>query len=51
MTPSDLIDMIKILSALESWGLGAKETLPGYLHDDLNAMINKLTAEILKGKE
>ena len=48
MTKEQLLDVIKLLSALESWSFAEKHSLPGYLHDQLSASIEVLTHEVLK---
>jgi len=48
MTPPDLLKLLRLLSALESWAFSTKTALPDYLHDDLGAMITRLEEEILK---
>ena len=47
MTKPDLLEIIKLLSALESWGLSQKEPFPDYLHDRLLDTIEKLSKEVL----
>ena len=47
MTKPDLLEIIKLLSALESWGFSQKESLPDYLHDRLLDSIEKLSKEVL----
>lgn len=51
MTPQELIQMIRILSGLESWAFAQKERFPDYLHDDLHAMLEVLERELLKDKQ
>ena len=48
MTKADWLDVIKLLSALESWGLSQKEPFPDYLHDRLLDTVEKLSKEVLK---
>ena len=48
MDKKDLLALMRLLSALESWSLSAERTLPDYLHDDLSRMVTLLEAEILK---
>ena len=48
MNKADCLDVIKLLSALESWGFSQKENLPDYLHDRLLDAIEKLSKEVLK---
>ena len=51
MTTTELLALMRLLSALESWGLGAQKTLPDYLHDDLSVAIGRIEEEILKGQK
>ena len=48
MTKQQLIELIKILSALESWSFADKHRLPDYLLDKLELQIEILTNEVLK---
>ena len=48
MTRADLLETLKLLSALESWGFSVKSPLPDFLHERLCDAIDKLTAEVLK---
>ena len=41
------LEIIKILSALESRGFSNKQMLPDYLHDQLQTAIEELTKEVL----
>ena len=36
MTKEQALDIIKLLSALESWSFSLKESLPDYLHEYLH---------------
>lgn len=47
MTKEQALQMIKLLSALESWSFSAKEHLPDYLHDDLCVNIKVLERIVL----
>lgn len=42
------IDLIKLLSALESWSFSSGTTMPDYLFERLDSSIEKLTEEILR---
>ena len=42
------LDIIKLLSALESWGFSTKENLPDFLHENLQTIVEKLSNEVLK---
>lgn len=48
MSKKELLAMMRLLSALESWGFSSGNRLPDYLHDDLCRMVTWLEAEILK---
>ena len=50
MTIKDLLALMRLLSALESWALSQQEALPCYLGDDIASMIGKIESEILKAK-
>ena len=49
MTKKQLLEMVKLLSALESWGYSSQHPIPGYLQEWLDRAIDGLTAEILNG--
>ena len=48
MDKKDLLAMMRLLSALESWSFSAGQRLPDYLLDDLNRMTGLIEVEILK---
>lgn len=48
MTKGQSLEVIKLLSALESWGFADKHRLPDYLYEKINVLINELTKEVLK---
>ena len=48
MTKQQMLDVIKLLSALESWGFVAECNLPDYLHEQITASIELLSKEVLK---
>jgi len=48
MTPVQALEVIKLLSALESWSFSLKERLPDYLHDKIAASIEVLEKEVFK---
>ena len=48
MTKEQLIDLMMVLSALESWGFSTGQKLPDYLHDRLLDSVDILRNEILK---
>ena len=48
MDKKHLLAQMRLLSALESWGLSSGNRLPDYLHDDLRSMVKWLEEQILK---
>lgn len=48
MTKVELLETIKLLSALESWGFSNKLSLPDYILEDLEKVQEVLKREILK---
>jgi hypothetical protein len=48
MTKEELLALIRLLSALESWGFSTKERIPDYLHENLCKAVDRLSEEILK---
>lgn len=48
MNKEQALRIIKLLSALESWGFAAKERIPNWLHEDLQTIVDELTEEMLK---
>ena len=48
MTRVEALEIIKLLSALESWSFSLKERLPDYLLEKITASIEVLEKEVLK---
>ena len=48
MTRIEALEIIKLLSALESWSFSLKEKLPTYLTDQIAESIEVLEREVLK---
>lgn len=48
MTKQECLDLLMLLSALESWSFSTKERLPDYLHDRLADGVAVLSREVLK---
>lgn len=48
MNKEQCLEMIKLLSAIESWSLSCGKTLPDYIGDRLCDTINELSKEVLK---
>ena len=42
------LELLKLLSALESWSFSSKTPMPDYLLERLSESINQLTDEVLK---
>ena len=47
MTKEEALEVVKLLSALESWGFTIKENFPDYLRDDLHDVQDVLKRIIL----
>ena len=47
MTKEQALEIIKLLSALESWAFSAKQTLPDYLYERITGAMDVLTKEVL----
>ena len=48
MTRVEALEIIKLLSALESWSFSLKEKLPDYLLEKIAASMEVLEKEVLK---
>lgn len=48
MTKEEALNIVKLLSALESWSFSTANRLPDYLHDDLCAAVKNLERIILE---
>ena len=48
MTKEQILDVIKLLSALEGWSFADKHHLPDYLLEDLDKTVEMLSKELLK---
>jgi hypothetical protein len=47
MTKEEVLQIIKLLSALESWGFSTKNMFPDYLHEDMCASMRVLEKIVL----
>ena len=47
MTKQELLQLLRLLSALESVMLVNKQTIPDYLYDDINRAVEIIEREIL----
>lgn len=50
MDKEQCLNLIKLLSAIESWGFANKQPLPDYLQDTLAAAVKLLSNEVLKNE-
>lgn len=48
MSKEQLLELIKLLSALESWSFSAGQRMPDYLFEKIDKAMDELTKEILK---
>lgn len=48
MTKEQMLDLLKLLSALESWSFCNDKPLPDYLHEDLLSAVVVLKEGVLK---
>ena len=48
MTKTECLDLLKLLSAMESFLMAQEKRLPEYLHADLQKLVDLLEREILK---
>lgn len=47
MTKEQTLDMLMLLSAIESWSFSTDKLIPDYLHDRLAATVELLSKEVL----
>ena len=50
MTKKEMLDQLRLLSALESWSMSRSERLPDYLHEQIASVAKTLERYILEGK-
>ena len=48
MTKEQILEVIKLLSAVESWSFLNGNSMPPYLHDKLDKSVDVMTKELLK---
>ena len=48
MSKEELLQIIKLLSALESWSFSSKTPIPDYLFERIDTMLERLEEEVLK---
>lgn len=50
MSAQELLFMMRLLSALESWSFSSKTALPDYLHEQLDEAVKIIEREVLKDR-
>ena len=48
MSKKQILEVIKLLNALESWSFAEKHNLPDYLYEKITASMDALTKELLR---
>ncbi len=48
MSKEDILEILMILSAVESWSFADKHRMPDYLLERLNEIVEKLVKEVMK---
>ena len=48
MSKKELLEILKLLSAMESWSFSTSKNIPDYLLDRLDHQIKRLEQEVLK---
>lgn len=48
MTKDQLLDLLMLLSAVESWSFADKHRMPDYLYEKIDGAIDTLRKEVLK---
>ena len=48
MTKEEILQLIKLLAALESWSFVCKERLPDYLYEKIDLAMERLEKDLFK---
>lgn len=49
MSKKDMLEIIRLLAAIEAWSLVEKEKMmPEYLHETLDSVVDKLSKKLLE---
>ena len=51
LTKKEILDLLMLLSALESWGFSSNTLLPDYLHDRLGESVDLLSVVLLSDEK
>jgi hypothetical protein len=49
MNTKELLQLMRLLAALESWAFAQGKMLPDFIHEELAHCLNMIEREILKG--
>lgn len=49
MSKRELLEVVKLLSALESWSFSAAKPMPDYLFERMDSLIVELSEQLLNG--
>jgi hypothetical protein len=47
LTKKEILDLLMLLSAIESWGFSSNTLCPDYLHEKIDASVDRLSAVLL----
>ena len=48
LTKKEILDLLMLLSALESWGFSSQTLCPDYLHERIDESVELLSVALLK---
>ena len=48
MPKQQTLEILMLLSALESWSFSVERLLPDYLHENLSRIVNELSEQLLE---
>ena len=48
MTKEEALEIIKLLSGIESWAFSQQNRLPDYLHQKIDSAMDALTSKVLE---
>ena len=51
MTKRDKLDILMLLSAIESWGFADGKPMPDYLHESIDSLMDRLKEEVLEDEQ
>jgi hypothetical protein len=48
LTKQELLNLLMLLSALESWGFSTQTQFPDYLHDQIRTSVERLSEALIE---